>query len=135
MGRPELGDDPRYATHVARGQHQQELDDLISAWTAEQGSQELELRLNDHAVPNGRAYTAADMLSDPHYAAREAIVRLAHPLLGDFPMQNVVPKLSETPGVLRWVGPELGEHTEQVLIELLGRSPEEVEELRRTGVV
>jgi formyl-CoA transferase len=135
MGRPDLGDDPRYATHVARGQHQQELDDLISAWTAQQGSQELEQRLNDHAVPNGRAYTAADMLSDPHYAAREAIVRLAHPLLGEIPMQNVVPKLSETPGVLRWVGPELGEHTEQVLVELLGRSPEEVEELRRTGVV
>jgi formyl-CoA transferase len=135
MDRPDLAEDPRYATHVARGRHQQELDALISSWTAEHGVQELERRLNEHAVPNGRVYTAADMLGDPHFAAREAIVRLTHPLLGEFPMQNVVPKLSETPGELRWVGPELGEHTDQVLVEVLGRSPEEVARLRRAGVV
>jgi formyl-CoA transferase len=135
MDRPELVEDPRYASHVARGQHQGELDALIADWTAGLAAEDLERRLNEHAVPNGRAYTAADMLADPHYAAREAIVRLAHPLFGELPMQNVVPRLSETPGELRWVGPELGEHTDHVLVDLLGRSPEEVTRLRHEGVV
>ena len=60
---------------------------------------------------------------------------MTHPTLGDFPMQNVVPKLSDTPGEVAWVGPELGEHTDEVLTQLLGRSAEEIEELRDAGVV
>lgn len=135
MGRRELAEDPRFASHVARGRHQAELDALIGEWTVGLTAEVLERLLNEHAVPNGRAYTAADMLADPHFAAREAIVRLAHPLFGELPMQNVVPRLSETPGELRWVGPELGEHTDHVLVDLLGRSPAEVTRLRAQGVV
>jgi formyl-CoA transferase len=118
MGRPELGEDPRFATHTARGSNQTELDQLIAEWSATMTSAELEDLLNEHAVPNGKAFTAPDMLADPHFAARRAIVTLAHPILGEFPMQNVVPKLSETPGEVRWVGPELGEHTDEVLMDL-----------------
>lgn len=135
MGMPELGGDPRYATHSARGENQAELDGLIAKWSAGLTAEELETRLNDHAVPNGRIYTAPDMLADAHFAAREAIVRMAHPTLGEFPMQNVVPKLSDTPGEVRWVGPELGEHTAEVLTEVLGRSAEELDELRSAGVI
>ena len=68
-------------------------------------------------------------------AAREAIVKLVHPLLGEFPMQNVVPKLSDTPGAVRWVGPELGEHTDAVLSELLGIDGDSLAELRSAGIV
>ena len=135
MGRPELGDDPRYATHSARGENQADLDELIGNWSATLTAEELEARLNEHSVPNGKIYTAPDMLADAHFAAREAIVRLAHPTLGEFPMQNVVPKLSDTPGEVRWVGPELGEHTDEVLTKLLGRSPEEIEGLHEAGIV
>jgi formyl-CoA transferase len=60
---------------------------------------------------------------------------MAHPTLGDFPMQNVVPKLSDTPGRVRWVGPELGEHTDEVLASALGKSPEEIDKLREAGIV
>ena len=74
------------------------------------------------------------MLADPHFAAREAIVRLAHPLIGEFPMQNVAPKLSDTPGEVRWVGPELGEHTDEVLAEVLDLKPDELSSLRERGV-
>ncbi|HNJ24596.1 MAG TPA: CoA transferase, partial [Microthrixaceae bacterium] len=119
MGRPELADDERYATHNARGANQAELDDLIAEWSKGLTSAELEELLNRHSVPNGKIYTAPDMLADAHFAARKAIVTLAHPQLGDFPMQNVVPKLSDTPGEVRWVGPELGEHTDEVLAEAL----------------
>jgi formyl-CoA transferase len=135
MDRPELGDDARFATHSARGQNQAELDELIGAWSATLDAEALEARLNEFSVPNGKIYTAPDMLADAHFKAREAIVRLAHPTLGEFPMQNVVPKLSDTPGGIAWVGPELGEHTDEVLTSLLGRSPEQIEELRAAGVV
>ena len=135
MGRPELGDDERFATHNARGQHQGELDALISAWTATLTSEQLEAVLNEHDVPNGKIYTAPDMLSDAHFAAREAIVTMVHPLLGDFPMQNVVPKLSDTPGEVRWVGPELGEHTDEVLAEVLGIDGDELAALRSDDVI
>ena len=135
MGRPELGDDERFATHNARGQHQAELDSLISEWTATMTSAQLEDVLNDHDVPNGKIYTAPDMLADAHFAAREAIVTMAHPLLGEFPMQNVVPKLSDTPGEVRWVGPELGEHTDEVLDEVLGITAEQASALRGAGVI
>ncbi len=135
MGRPELGEAERFATHNARGQHQAELDALISEWTSTLTSAELEAVLNEHDVPNGKIYTAPDMLADAHFAAREAIVTMIHPQLGDFPMQNVVPKLSDTPGEVRWVGPELGEHTDEVLAEVLGVTADEATALRGAGVI
>ncbi len=135
MGRPELGEDERYATHNARGRHQAELDALIAEWTATLDAEALEAVLHEHSVPNGKIYTAPDMLDDPHFAAREAVVKLVHPLLGEFPMQNVAPKLSETPGEVRWVGPELGQHTDEVLGEVLGLDAAEIAGLRTAGVV
>ena len=68
-------------------------------------------------------------------AARKAIVTVAHPQLGDFPMQNVVPKLSDTPGEVRWVGPELGEHTDEVLAEALDLDEAARSALRDAGVI
>ena len=135
MGRPELGEDERYATHSARGENQAELDELIAGWSSTLSSAELEEQLNAHSVPNGKIFTAPDMLADAHFAAREAIVTMAHPQLGDFPMQNVVPKLSDTPGEVRWVGPELGEHTDAVLAEVLGLGSDDAAELRAAGVI
>jgi formyl-CoA transferase len=135
MGRPELGDDERFATHTARGRNQAMLDEMIAAWTSTLTAAELEERLLAHSVPNGKIYTAPDMLADAHFAARQAIVTMQHPALGEFPMQNVVPKLSDSPGTVRWVGPELGEHTDEVLGELLGLSADEVAQLRADGVI
>lgn len=135
MGRAELGADERYATHNARGVNQAELDALIGDWTVTLTAAELEARLNEHSVPNGKIFTAPDMLADEHFAAREAIVKLVHPLLGEFPMQNVVPKLSATPGQVRWVGPALGEHTVEVLSSVLGLTLAELDELSVAGVI
>ncbi len=135
MDQPALADDARFATHSARGAHMAELDALIADWTATKDAHALLSLLHDSGVPAGRIYRARDMFVDPHFAAREAIVRLVHPELGSFPMQNVVPRLSATPGRLRHVGPKLGEHNDYVYRELLGLSRKELEELASRGVV
>ena len=135
MGRPELADDPRYATHGARGEQQDELDGLIAEWTATLSAADLHALLVDHQIPTGRIFRAPEMLEDPHFAARQAIVRLLHPELGELPMQNVAPKLSASPGSLRWVGPELGQHNREVLQGLLGLSAADLERHAAAGVV
>ena len=135
MGRPELADDPRYATHGARGEHQVELDGLIAEWTATLSAADLHALLVEHQIPTGRIFRAPEMLEDPHFAARQAIVRLLHPELGELPMQNVAPKLSASPGSLRWVGPELGQHNQEVLQGLLGLSAADLERYAASGVV
>ncbi|HET9072901.1 MAG TPA: CoA transferase, partial [Acidimicrobiales bacterium] len=85
--------------------------------------------------PAGRIYQTKDMLADPHFAAREAVVRLFHPQLGDFPLQNVAPKLSDTPGAVRTLGPELGAHNDEVYRGLLGLGDDELDRLRAGGIV
>ena len=135
MGRPELADDPRYATHGARGEQQDELDGLIAEWTATLSAADLHALLVEHQIPTGRIFRAPEMLEDPHFAARQAIVRLLHPELGELPMQNVAPKLSASPGSLRWVGPELGQHNREVLQGLLGLSAADLERHAAAGVV
>ncbi len=122
MGRPELAVDPRYATHLARGENQAELDALIGDWTRTLTVAELEALLLKHSVPSGKIYTAADMVSDPHYAAREAIVTVDDPELGPVKMQNTFPKFSATPGSIRKPAPRsVGEDTAEILHRWLGR--------------
>ena len=112
MGRPDLAADERYGTHVARGEHEHELDALVGTWTSTMGSDELLALLREHTVPAGRVYTAADMLVDEHYAAREMVQRRTARTGIDTPMIGVVPKFSRTPGSITDVGPTLGEHTD-----------------------
>lgn len=121
MGRPELATDARYATHLARGEHQSELDALIGRWTATLTVQALEDLMIEHAVPAGRVFDAEDMMADPHFAARQAIIEVEDPVLGKVPMQGVFPKLSATPGSVRRPAPlEVGQDTADVLQRWLG---------------
>ncbi len=135
MGRPELAEDPRYAGHASRGAHQRELDELIGAWTATLEADGLVALMEEHGVPVGKIYRAPEMLTDPHFKAREAIVRVLHPEFGELAMQNVTPKLSLTPGSVRTPGPALGEHNEWVFGELLGMDADRIEALRDGGVI
>ena len=135
MGRPELATDERYATHSARGEHQVELDEMIATWTATLTGDELRALMLEHAVPHGPIYTAKHMLADPHFEAREAIVRVPHPEFGELPMQNVVPKLSDTPGSVRTAGPDLGEHNDEVWKGLLGIDGERYDALVADGTI
>ena len=104
MGEPALKDDPRYVSHAARGTNQAELDAHIAQWTGARTLDDLLGLLEAHGVPCGRVFRAPDMLADPQYRARDSIVSVGHPVFGSIRMQNAHPKLSETPGEVRWPG-------------------------------
>lgn len=135
MGQPGLAEDERYCDHAARGRFQEELDGLVAQWTSTQSAEELIELLEDSGVPVGKIYRAPDMLEDAHFKAREAIVRVAHPEFGELAMQNVFPKLSATPGAVRWPGPALGEHNSEIFLNTLGMDPERMQQLQESGVI
>lgn len=135
MGQPELGEDARYATHVARGENQTELDDLIGEWTQKLTSQQVLDLCEEHGVPAGNIYRAPEMIADPHFAAREALVSMDHPQHDNFVMQNVAPKLSETPGGVETIGPDLGAHNEAIYGELLGMDSKTRADLEARGII
>ena len=122
MGRPELASDENYATHRARGARQAELDALIGEWTATMTIAELDAKMVEAGVPAGRVYDAEDMLADPHFAARDALVTVADAEFGEVTMQGVFPKLSATPGSVRRPAPlTVGQDGAEVLKRWLGR--------------
>jgi len=134
MGRPELGEDPRYATHSARGERQAELDQLISEWTKNFTLAELVENLAIHGVPAGPVNDASEVLNDPHFRQRGTVLPVDTET-GRLWMQGVVPKLERTPGEIRWTGPTLGAHTDETLRDYLGLSNSDLLSLRREGVI
>jgi crotonobetainyl-CoA:carnitine CoA-transferase CaiB-like acyl-CoA transferase len=135
MGRPELADDPRYASHHARGEHQAELDALINAWTRTYESETLLDHLDKSGVPAGKIYKAPDMLADPQFKSRDALIKVDHPFFKNLWMQNAFPKLSDTPGEVKWSAPEIGQHNAEIYGELLGMSSAQQAELKSAGVI
>ncbi|KKM09680.1 hypothetical protein SY88_17515 [Clostridiales bacterium PH28_bin88] len=135
MGRPELADDPRYATHLARGERQQELDEMINRWTKQYLLEELNEMLDRAAVPAGPIYSIAEIVKDPHYWARGMIREIQDPDWGTVKQPGVVPKLSETPGDIYWSGPGLGEHNQEIYQNLLHLTVDEINSLAQKGII
>ena len=136
IGHPELADDERYSTHTARGTNMEDLDGIINAWTRTRTIAEVDSLMQEAGVPAGRIYRAPDMLEDPHYRAREAIVDMPTEEWPDLKMQNVFPKMSKTQGEIRWTGnTTLGAHNKEVYGELLGMSDEELAALTEKSII
>jgi crotonobetainyl-CoA:carnitine CoA-transferase CaiB-like acyl-CoA transferase len=135
MGREELLDDPRFATAVARGENRDAIDAIVAGWTAEHELSELLPRLEAAIIPTGPVNSIADIATDPHFQERDMLLSLHDRLLGAVRMQGIVPKLSETPGAARSVGPALGEHNQEVYQNLLGLKAEELARLAERGVI
>lgn len=133
-GRPEMADDPRFASNADRVAHEEEVDGAISAWTATLDAAEVVERMEAAEVPVGLLYSAKDIAEDAHYAARGMFETVE---VGGRPLRipALVPKLSETPGGTEWPGPELGAHSREVLREVLGLAEAEIDELSRQGVI
>ena len=136
MGRPELGTDERYATHLARGHNQLELDEIINAWTATLTVEEVDALMIAYSVPAGRVYRAPEMLADPHFQAREAIIEVETERHGKLKMQGAFPKLSATPSSVRSPAPSLvGQHNDEIYGGLLGIKREELDALEASGAI
>jgi succinyl-CoA---D-citramalate CoA-transferase len=136
MGMSDLADDPRFATHLARGEHQTEIERIIADWAAQLDATEIGARLDEHGVVCGPIYTIADIFEDPQFKAREMLVEHEDPEFGSYIGPGVVPKFSSTPGHVRWSGTwEEGSHNHEVFCELLGLSEGELDDLKRAGIV
>jgi len=119
---------------IGRVAHEGLIDQAISDWTTVHDNEFVLDALGRAKIPSGRIYTAADIAVDPHYQAREMIVPTRLPDGTQVKMPGIAPKLSETPGHINWLGPELGAHTDVVLKEL-GFSDAELAELRSAGAI
>lgn len=136
MGTPELADDERYATHIARGDNQIELDALINEWTKTLTVDDLEALMIKHSIPAGKMYRAPEMMADPHFAAREALIDVETKRWGTLKMQNAFPKMSGTPSSVRSPAPtEIGQHNDEVYSGVLGMSDDEIEQLKGAGAI
>lgn len=136
MGEPELATDPRYSTHDARGKNMEELDERIEAWTKTLGTKEVLEILDKHSVPSGLIYSVKEIVEDPHYKARDMIITVEHPELGDFPMPGIVPKLSRTSGKVKHPGAEtLGKHNQEVYQSLLNFNEAQLKELKENNII
>jgi formyl-CoA transferase len=134
IGRADLADDPSLASNAGRAARAKELDEAISAWTSRHVLEDALAAMADADVPSGKIYSAADMADDPQFAARQMIERVRLPDGTPLAVPAVVPKLSDTPGGTRWIGPGLGEHTDQVLAEL-GYTADQIGQLRSDRVI
>jgi crotonobetainyl-CoA:carnitine CoA-transferase CaiB-like acyl-CoA transferase len=134
-GRADLAEDPRLARNPGRVEHEAEIDQAIEAWTSRHTYAEVHAALDLAEVPAGPIYSIADIASDPQYAARKMFEQVTLPGGRNLKIPSVVPKLSETPGETRWIGPELGAHNSEVYGGLLGLSEGELADLRASGVV
>ncbi len=138
IGRADLANDPRMRDNPGRAANGLELNDAISEWTRAHSVDEVMEVMTAANVPAGPIYSVADLMEDPHFKAREMFIEREVPVDGGpqpviFP--GVVPKLEQMPGAVRWLGPELGEHTREVLGGILGLSDSELAELEQRRVV
>ena len=136
MGQPELAEDKRFSDHVSRGENQNTLDDLIDEWCSTRDVDDVEGIMHDFSIPSGKVYRTPEMLDDPHFIEREAIVDVPNEKWPDLKMQNVFPKMSKSQGRVRWTGvEELGAHNEEVYGSLLNLTKDEMQQLKDKSII
>lgn len=134
IGREDLANDPSLADNAGRAKRGEELDSVIGEWTAKHDVDSVVRQLNEAQVPNGKIYSMADIAKDAQYLARDMIREVKLSDGATLKVPGVVPKLSETPGDIDWVGPALGEHTEAIL-SACGYGEGEIATLRKRKVI
>ena len=134
IGRPDMIEKEEYKTGTGRTAHREEINKVFADWTLEHTIDECLSILGDD-IPNNRIYNAADIVKDPQFAFRNDIIEVESPKFGKFKMQNVVPKMSGTPGEVRWLGADLGAFNHEVLHDMLGYSDEDIEQFKANGTI
>ncbi|MER2546153.1 MAG: CoA transferase, partial [Candidatus Accumulibacter phosphatis] len=134
IGREDLAKDPELTDNAGRDARRSELYAAIDTWTTAHDESEVLAVLTAAEVPASRVYSVADIFADPQYLARQMIESATLPDGRPFKIPGIVPKLSETPGSTEWLGPTLGEHTDETLLRL-GYSTAEISALRDAGSI
>ncbi len=134
IGRPELADDPDFSANPGRLRHVERLDAIIADWSRERDAAEAARILTEADIPSSLCFSAADIAADAQYRARGMVRELDDPLIGRVLHAGVVPHVPEAPGEIRWTGPAIGAHTDEVLAEA-GFAPAEIRTLHEEGVV
>jgi len=135
IGRPEMIRDARFANNAVRMQHRHELNAILGGWVAERPVSDVVATLMEAGVSAAPVYDARQILEDPHFTARAAVTSVEDRDFGAVKMPGLVPRFSHTPGEIRSSGPEPGAHNDEIYRDLLGLSPDELEQLRAEGVV
>jgi len=135
IGQPGLATDARFTDNPSRVAHAAELDRIIGLWTSARSAAELQELLEGADIPSSKVYTAADCATDPQYLHRGMVREVEDPLLGSVLHSGIVPHIPETPGRVRWTGPSIGQHTDEVLSGLLGLSAPTIQSLRSEGAI
>src|SRR5699024_8170926 len=116
IDREDIGLNPKYSTNEKRSQHASFLDSVIEEWTKEKRINEVLQILTKFNIPAGKIYSIEDIVNDEHYNSRNMILNIDTEI-GEMKMPGIVPKLSKTPGKVKWAGPKLGEHNSEILEE------------------
>jgi len=135
MDRPELGTDPRFASQDARNTNESEIEALIGQWTLAHDVADIKAKLDAAEVPGTTIFTIADIFADPHFKARDMLVQTPDDDLGHVTLAGIVPKLSRTPGLIRWSGRRLGQDTRQLLRDLAQLTDSDIDALQAEGVI
>lgn len=135
MGGKALAEDERFQKSRERIKHADELEARVGEWIAARSFDEVETTLVEAGVPVGGIYRAEDIAQDPHYRARDSLIEFEDPDYGEIAMPGIVPKMSATPGEVRWAGPELGAHNQEIYSGLLGKSTQDLSDLIDRGVI
>jgi succinyl-CoA:(S)-malate CoA-transferase subunit B len=133
MQRPDLAD--RWARLADREAARAEVDATVGAWTFRFDRADLMHICESAQVPCGPVYAIDEIFDDPQYAARGNILRMMDPRVGELAVPNLVPRLSETPGEVKWLGAPLGAHNDEIYRAWLGLDEAEMERLRAAGVI
>ena len=135
MGQPELGADPRFAEQATRARHVEEIDAIVEAWTRSHDLEQIEEILGAEDVPASRIFTMEDIFASEHYRFRKMLLDVPDEDLGSVKLPGIVPKLSRTPGQVRWSGHRNGQDSHAILREYLNLDDAEIERLLGTGVI
>jgi formyl-CoA transferase len=135
IGRDDLVTDPRYADNVARVRRSDEINGIVADWIGQRTREEVVERFEQHEVAFSAIYDIQDIFDDPHYAARQALIRILDPDLREAVVQNIVPKFSETPGSVDYLGSAMGAHNDEIYRGELGYSDEKIAALMQAKVI